>query len=72
MKSTDFLAGLLVGALVGAALGLLFAPQAGEETREQVKAKALKLKDAAAERGREFLERRRTQGESANEGMDQG
>lgn len=32
----SFLAGLVIGGLVGAAIGLLLAPQAGEELREQV------------------------------------
>jgi gas vesicle protein len=57
MKSSDFLAGVLVGALIGAALGLLFAPEPGEETRARVKEGALKFKDAAADRGRAFLHR---------------
>lgn len=57
MKTGDFLAGVLVGALIGAGVGLLLAPQAGEETRERVMEKARKLKDAASERGRTFLSR---------------
>ena len=32
----SFLAGLFVGGLIGAAIGLLLAPRAGEELREQV------------------------------------
>ncbi|GEM_PF-6828252 len=63
MKSGDFLAGMLVGALVGAALGLLFAPGAGEETRERVKEKARQLKEAAEERGRAALHRHREEEE---------
>jgi gas vesicle protein len=57
MRSSDFLAGVLVGALIGAALGLLFAPEPGEETRTRVKEGARKFKDAATERGRAFLQR---------------
>ena len=57
MKSGDFLAGVLVGALIGAALGLLFAPEPGEETRERVAQQARKLKEAAVERGRTLLRR---------------
>lgn len=55
MKTGDFMAGVFVGALIGASLGLLFAPEPGEETRERVIEKARKLKDAASERGRTFL-----------------
>ncbi len=40
MKDTGlFLGGLITGATLGAALALLFAPQTGTETREQLKEK---------------------------------
>lgn len=32
----SFLAGVVIGGLIGAAIGLLIAPQTGEELREQV------------------------------------
>jgi gas vesicle protein len=32
----SFLAGVLIGGLIGAAIGLLLAPRAGDEMREQV------------------------------------
>jgi gas vesicle protein len=32
----SFLAGVVIGGLIGAAIGLLLAPQTGEEFREQV------------------------------------
>jgi len=32
----SFLAGMVIGGLVGAAIGLLLAPQTGDELREQV------------------------------------
>jgi gas vesicle protein len=32
----SFLAGVVIGGLIGAALGLILAPQTGEELREQV------------------------------------
>jgi gas vesicle protein len=63
MRSGDFMAGILVGVLIGGALGLLFAPEPGEETRELVADKARKLKDAAAEKGRSLIRR----GEEAKE-----
>ncbi len=43
----------LLGALVGAGLALLFAPKSGEETQEEIKARALRLKKAAQERVRD-------------------
>lgn len=45
----DFLAGFMVGALVGAAAALLFAPQAGEETRLLIRDKGIELKEQAGE-----------------------
>ncbi len=57
MRSGDFMAGILVGVLIGGALGLLFAPETGEETRELVAEKARKLKEAATEKGRSMLRR---------------
>jgi gas vesicle protein len=46
----------ILGALVGAGLALLFAPKSGEETQEELKAQALKLKSTAQERLRESQE----------------
>jgi gas vesicle protein len=39
------LTGLLVGGVVGAATALLFAPRAGEETRAEIRDKAIELRD---------------------------
>lgn len=47
--------GFLTGAGVGAALGLLFAPRAGQETRERIAQKASRSKDDFEQ----FLEERR-------------
>ena len=73
----------ILGALVGAGLALLFAPQSGEETQEEIKARALKLKDVAQDRVRDAqstLETRlaaarenvQTRVESVKEAVDQG
>lgn len=42
----------LLGAVVGAGLALLFAPRSGKETQEQLKARAVQLRDVAQERMR--------------------
>ena len=42
-----------LGALVGAGLALLFAPQTGEETQEEIRERAKKLRLVAEERVRE-------------------
>jgi gas vesicle protein len=45
----QFFTGLVIGGLAGAGLTLLLAPQSGEETRNQIKAKSFELKDGAVE-----------------------
>ncbi|MCL6623964.1 MAG: YtxH domain-containing protein [Fimbriimonadales bacterium] len=53
-----FLAGVGVGALIGAAAGLLLAPKAGAETREELAEKLEELKSRVAEWMRERRERK--------------
>jgi gas vesicle protein len=48
-ETGSFFTGVIVGAVVGVALGLLFAPQSGKETRELVKTKAVQAKEKASE-----------------------
>jgi len=40
----------VLGALVGAGLALLFAPQSGKETQDEIRSQAQKLREAAGER----------------------
>lgn len=47
--STGFFSGLLLGAVIGAAIGILYAPQPGSETRRLVKEKAVEVKEKAAQ-----------------------
>jgi len=39
-EKTEFLAGIVVGALAGIGLGLLFAPQSGQATRQRLRDRA--------------------------------
>jgi gas vesicle protein len=55
-ESGGGLGSFILGALVGAGLALLFAPRSGEETQEEIKSRAMKLRDAAKERVREAQE----------------
>jgi gas vesicle protein len=44
-NTLDVLAGMLIGSLAGALTMLLLAPQSGEETRLQIREKAIELRD---------------------------
>ena len=45
----DYFTGIVTGLLIGIALGFIFAPKSGHETRELIKQKAYAAKDIAAE-----------------------
>ena len=47
---------LLIGAAIGGALGILFAPDKGRETRKKICAKGDDLTDAMKEKFNDFLE----------------
>ncbi len=58
-----FIGGLLAGAAIGATIALLYAPQKGEDTRRQIKAKIheleeelVKMRDKLKEKGGELKE----------------
>jgi gas vesicle protein len=46
-ETSGFFAGIVIGAMIGVAMGFLFAPKSGEETRKayEVKDKAVELTD---------------------------
>jgi gas vesicle protein len=48
-EKRDFVVGMLVGSAIGAAVALLYAPQAGDATRDLLKQKAGEAKDKAGE-----------------------
>ena len=54
--STGFGIGLLVGAVLGLAIGFLFAPRPGAETRQLLKEKAEVARERAAEAARKVRE----------------
>jgi len=53
---SGFAIGLLVGAVLGLAVGFLFAPRPGEETRQLLKEKAEVARERAAETARKVRE----------------
>src|SRR5262245_15582230 len=51
-NGTTFLAGFIVGGVVGTVVALLIAPQAGIETRAQLKNKSLEIQEGLGEASR--------------------
>lgn len=48
-SAKSVLKGILVGGVIGAATALLFAPRSGEETRAEIRDKAIGLRDRTTE-----------------------
>ncbi len=48
-SGSSFFVGFLVGIIAGAAIGILYAPKAGKETRALLKEKAVEFKEKAGE-----------------------
>lgn len=48
-NAASVVAGIVIGGLAGAGAALLFAPQSGRETREQIQQKTIELRDRTAE-----------------------
>ena len=44
-KTGDVILGLLIGSLAGATAMLLFAPQSGKQTRDEIQLKSIQLRD---------------------------
>lgn len=63
------LGSFVLGALVGAGLALLFAPKSGEETQEELKERAKKLRVVAEERVREAQRQLEERLDEAREGV---
>jgi gas vesicle protein len=47
MATEDYVKGALVGGLIGLALGILYAPKSGKETREEIAKTAEELREKA-------------------------
>lgn len=50
MAAEDWIKGLVVGGLIGTALGILYAPKRGEETREDITKSIHELREKAKQR----------------------
>jgi len=48
-SGSNFLVGFIIGAIAGVAIGLLYAPKSGKETRALLKEKAGEVKEKASE-----------------------
>lgn len=59
-RPAGFLTGLFLGGVAGAVTALLFAPQSGQETRQQLQQKAVRMSEDAADRVDEVVSQART------------
>ncbi|MEK6545485.1 MAG: YtxH domain-containing protein [Nitrospinota bacterium] len=80
----DIIFSFLIGGVVGTALGILFAPASGRETREKIKDTAEKVKDGVIEgyatvtdrtregfgRVKDFMEEKKERVKAAYKGSD--
>ncbi|MFH1081123.1 MAG: YtxH domain-containing protein [Pseudomonadota bacterium] len=64
-RSIDFVKGLFIGGLIGAVLGILYAPQSGKETREDIARKTEDLMARAREEYELALEKSKKAYEAA-------
>lgn len=73
--SRDFMSGLIIGGLVGVAVGLLFAPEAGDQTRERVRKQSREWTSRARESAERVADQVRTTAgdvvERVREGADE-
>ena len=65
----DFVKGILFGGLIGAAIGILYAPKSGKETREQIAKKSDELLTKARDEYEKNLEKSKKAYESMMAGM---
>ena len=56
-RTNDLLTGMLIGGIIGAALGVLFAPKSGKETREDIARKTDEMLSKAKEEYEAALEK---------------
>lgn len=66
------LGSFILGALVGAGLALLFAPQTGRETQEQLRERARQLRDVTEDRVKDLREDFGSRMDSARDVVDRG
>jgi gas vesicle protein len=62
-NSMYFVLGMLVGGLAGTAAMLLMAPQSGKDTRDQIQAKGIQLRDDAAATAEDTMAQVRLKGQ---------
>jgi gas vesicle protein len=64
-NNKDLLAGLLIGGLIGAALGILYAPKSGKDTRDDIAGKAKNFLGKAKDEYEKAVERSKAAYEAA-------
>jgi gas vesicle protein len=65
-NSGKLIGAVLLGAAIGGALGILFAPDKGSETRKKISTKGSDLTDSMKEKFGEFVDKFKKEVETAN------
>lgn len=68
-NNKDLFVGLFIGGLIGAALGILFAPKSGKETRDDIAGKANELLNKTKEEYEKAVEKSKKAYEAAVKSM---
>jgi gas vesicle protein len=61
--------GLLIGGLIGAGVALLMAPRSGEETRAEIRSKAMEYRDRTKDVVNETVSQARSKADEVKEGV---
>ncbi|HOG18099.1 MAG TPA: YtxH domain-containing protein [Syntrophales bacterium] len=70
-RQFDFMKGLLIGGLIGVAVGVLYAPKSGKETREDITRKTEELMDKAKEEYERAVQASKRAYEAAREKVEE-
>jgi len=65
-KNGDFLKGLFIGGVIGIAIGILFAPKSGKETRDDISSKTTDLLSKAKDEYEKITGKNELAGESSS------
>ncbi len=70
-KSGNFVCGLFLGAIIGSAVGILAAPESGEQTRKKIKDQTEDVLDGVNNQFKEYADTLKDQFATATDGLNE-